>query len=251
VPDTSSWSDRTFGAEIAANFAGTFRRGLRQAHTRALMAHVAGGLGTYDLYGTGLALAQHEELAQGMEDSGIEGAGSVKLLRYRLARWGDFVFYPLRYGDSATVKVSDATLRRPVSNMRRSLFAQHGPEPAQTSIYDELDVEDWGTFENARSLGLAEGTKVITLTYAANANAGLIKLFWGEAELTDDAHLSWHDRDYEEIPMLLDGASTATSTLRAVPDAQSEQSFTQGAEPVVDLGIQTEHEEEATGDSAR
>lgn len=252
MSDPLTWPTTQFGEDAAATLATIFRGCLRRAHQRALAAHLSGGLGSNDLYGTGLALAQHEELARAVEECGLEGAGSVKVLRYRLARLKNFVFYPVRYGDSATLKASDATLRRPVSSFRRTLFAQHGPEPAQTSIYDELDPADWGDaiFETAQSLGLDQDTKVITLAYAANPNAGLLRLFWGEAELTEDAHLSWHDRAYEEIPMLLEGAVAAGPTLRAVPGKQQERSFTQGAEPHVDLGMQTEREEEATGESA-
>lgn len=248
MPDLLPWSVRTFGATNAATLAKALREALRRAHARALSAHTSGGLVSNDLYGTGLALAQHEELLQGVADTGIEGAGHVKVLRFRFAKIGEHVFYPVRYADAATVEFTEAQLRQPVSELRRTLFTRFAPKLAQASLYDELDPADWGTVDDVKTFGLGEDTKIVTVGYAANPNAGVLRMFWGEASLADQARLTWHDHDFEEIPMLLDADQRAKSALHAVPRGQVQRTFAEGVEPTVELGVR--HEEEATGDNA-
>jgi hypothetical protein len=162
------------------------------AHVRARQGHDGAGLTTLDVYGHGLAVVQFEEMANWI--AALDGARMVKLHRYYLAVLNGWVFYPWRYADDNVTKIEEAQLRRPVSMLRRRLFAAHGPEPRQPALDESLELPTMEELHQAFPQ-LGEDTRLCVIPYACSVNSGVLNVAWGEAELhSNDGSLTWHRR---------------------------------------------------------
>ncbi|MEZ0076450.1 hypothetical protein [Planotetraspora sp. GP83] len=135
---------------------------------------------------------------------------------------------PFRYAEDDTTPITEARITDGrISALARELFTRYGP----AASYRQLTLEDEAELAEVRPTlaGLPDDTRLIPVAYAGNAQAGLLRLYWGEAELIDEfGRLRWHH--YEPIPLL--AAHTAT-LLPAQPGTATR--FDHGAVP--DLGL--------------
>jgi hypothetical protein len=210
-------------------------KALVDANVRAREGHDGAKLATLDVYGHGLAVAQFEELAN--QIAALDGARMVKLRRYYLAVLDGWVFYPLRYADDNLTPIEKAQIRRPVSKLRRQLFAAHGPKPRQPALDESLEFPTAEELHEAFPQ-LGEDTRLCLVAYACNVNSGVLNAAWGEAELHADGSLTWHGQPQ---PLLLPvreptgrttvhGAAAAANG-SAAPSSDKRQRFDAGEQP--------------------
>lgn len=216
----SRWARERFG-DAAEVLRREIPVALRRAHERALRAHLGLGVKTNEAYGL-IWVAQHEELVAGLRRCDIDGFRVIrpKGARYELAVIGEVVLYPWRYADETRRPLADA--RMELSEVRRTLLAlAEEPVAAQLSLEEaqleaaELDA----AYEADRQalLQLAAGVGLVTIAYASNPHAGILRIEWGEARQGDaDGHLVWKYR--EALPATLaaeDGHTRADGTAGA------------------------------------
>jgi hypothetical protein len=202
----SGWARERFG-EAAGPLREAIVTALAEAHRRALSAHVGSELRrTTRAYGMPMADIQHDVMVEyAGEVDGAEvfhpGGG-----QYRLVRVRGVVLYPWRYAADST-PVREARMRHPVSDVRRHLLGGGQPPNVQLS----LDDIDGGDPELLTEL-VASG-QVVTVAYASSPGAGILRAYWGEAELVDGqrGELVWHH--LEELPV--------ESTVESTPDGSA------------------------------
>ena len=198
----SAWARERFGTAAAA-LRHAIAQALAAAHRRALSAHVGSELRrTTRAYGMPMADIQHDAM---VEFAGVvEGAEVFHPAggQYRLVRVRGVVLYPWRYA-ADTTPVREARMRYPVSDVRRHLLGGGQPPNLQLSL-DDID----GTGDPELLTALAQAGQVVTVAYASNPGAGVLRAYWGDAELVDGQRglVIWHH--LEELPLAAATEST-------------------------------------------
>ncbi|GAA4558894.1 hypothetical protein GCM10023193_14790 [Planotetraspora kaengkrachanensis] len=199
-------------------------------------------------YGHTLMTRRYEALVEGFRDE--PGFQTVRPYTspHRLVLLDGNLLLPFRYAEDDTTPVSTARISDGrISALVRELFDRFGP--AAVYRQEELDLSigwegDWegepspeawpagdegGTRQADGAMRpalphLPEDTRLVPIAYAGNAHAGLLRLYWGEAELLDDlGHLRW--LHYEPIPL------TIASPSAGLTEAAGAARFDQGALP--------------------
>ncbi|ETK31462.1 hypothetical protein [Microbispora sp. ATCC PTA-5024] len=112
---------------------------------------------------------------------------------------------PFRYAEDDTTPITEARVGDGrISALVRELFTRFGP--AASYLQEELDlsIEERDDLDRLRPAlaRLPDDTRLVPVAYAGNAHAGLLRLYWGEAELLDDfGRLRW--LHHEQIPLAL------------------------------------------------
>jgi hypothetical protein len=214
----SGWARERFGPAAVA-LRGAIAAALAEAHRRALSAHVGSELRrTTRAYGMPMADIQHDamvEYAGGVEGAEVFHPGGGQ---YRLVRVRGVVLYPWRYAADAT-PVREARMRHPVSDVRRHLLGGGQPANLQLSL-DDIEGGDIGGGDPEMLTALAEAGQVVTVAYASSPGAGILRAYWGDAELVDGQRglLVWHH--LEELPAVeAAGGSTVDSAAAGRFDA--------------------------------
>jgi hypothetical protein len=191
--EISRWARDRFGA-VAGPLREAVAEALTVAHRRALSAHVGSELRrTTRAYGMPMADIQHDAM---IEYAGaVDGAEVIHPIggQYRLVRVHGVVLYPWRYAADAT-PVREARMAHPVSDVRRQLLGGQHAGSAQLSL-DEYFGSDPDLLSE-----LAQAGQVVTVAYASSPEHGVLKAYWGDAELVDSQRgvLLWHH--LEELP---------------------------------------------------
>jgi hypothetical protein len=215
----SAWACARFGTTAAA-LLDTIPAALRRAHRRALASHVEMGFSTNEAYGL-IWKALHEELVSAIGDHPGVRRTKPKGASYELVVIGEHnvILYPWRYGDDAHARVEDKRMR--LSEVRNNLLALNPetPEPQLTLEHAELSDDDLTSLfeeEQRDSQSMASAARVVMLAYTSNPDAGLLRLFWGDAEKADDdGYLRW--THLEEIPLRAADDGTDTGSIGARP----------------------------------
>lgn len=105
------------------------------------------------------------------------------------------LLFPFRYSKDGRTPITEARVGdRRVSGLIRELFRRFSPEPTYEQEALELFAEDDNDLAPLRPAlaELPDGTHLVLIAYAGNAQAGLFNVYWGEAELIDDfGRLHW------------------------------------------------------------
>ncbi|MGW6565075.1 hypothetical protein [Streptomyces sp. NPDC054975] len=191
----SAWAVERFGRG-AGKLAVALPVQLARAHARAHAVHLTAGLKKRSPYGSTLAEAVRENLA----DTARELGESVRDVRgYEYAVINDHALFPFRYADRPR-PLDRARLASNTSPTRRRLFRAHGPEPqdALFDLDDDLTTEDYlelhETFEE-----LGASTKLVCVFFTADPENGIHVIHWGDARLEPDRTFSWPYR--EQLPV--------------------------------------------------
>jgi hypothetical protein len=245
VSQMSAWATECFG-DRAAQVRGQLAASLLEAAGNAQDAQKSSRSGKRYAYGSTLMSRRYEALLDGFRNEPGFQAVRPHGSPHHLVVLDGNLFLPFRYAEDDTTPISEARVGDGrVSALVRELFTRFGPAPA---YYQEaLDVtaglpdgEDAREAEEAEQAELAAArpvlaqlpgdTRLIPVAYAANAQAGLLRLYWGEAGLIDDmGRVHW--AHCEPIPLL---SALPWFTPAAEPGQDTER-FDQGAEPGLDL----------------
>jgi hypothetical protein len=206
-PKPPAWAQARFG-HAAGDLARAISRAIYQAHEMALAAHVCGGLASNDTYGATLHVAQYEQLAA--EAAGIPGVSIRKPKdirgRFDLVVWESppVVLYPWRYATDKALPRERARLRRPVSDLRKTLLSLNentisGQLTLDQGARDSEELEAELAEMQTLLEQLAELGQVVTVGFASNPG-GIFDLGWGEVELLDEQTGRVHWRYWEPLP---------------------------------------------------
>ncbi|GAA1296672.1 hypothetical protein Psi02_13140 [Planotetraspora silvatica] len=177
-------------------------------------------------YGHTLMTRRYEALVEGFRhEPGFQTVRPYGSPHHLVVLDGNLLL-PFRYAEDDATPISEARISDGrISALVRELFDRFGPaasyrqEELDLSIdwetgHDregEQDLEAWSTENEAAAIRpalplLPEDTRLVPIAYAGNAHAGLLRLYWGEAELLDDlGHLRW--LHCEPIPLTIASAS--------------------------------------------
>jgi hypothetical protein len=187
----SEWATAQFGVD-AQSTAGAIVAGLLAAHTRAVHAHIGGGLATADAYGGVMWLAAADEILNRIAD--IEGAGRIKpdRARYCLGVVNNSVIFPQRIGTDLRTPPTEAKLT--MSRVRADIFSlgpASGPAIEHPTLFDDMTVDtaQETTLEDVADLNDA---RLVVVAYVSSPDGGLLRVWWGHAALLDDGRLDWH-----------------------------------------------------------
>ena len=152
--------------------------------------------GTRHTFGATVMARKHERLAAELGD--MDGARLVRTAGspFPLVLVNGCLLFPFRYAQDAKVPIRDARVTdRRVSGRVRAIFTRLAPRPA----YEQglLFPEDSEQESEIADLGpafdeLPQDTKLVLIAFAGNDQAGLISIWWGEADLLDEyGRLRW------------------------------------------------------------
>lgn len=201
VPEPSEWARKRLG-DAAADLQRLVPLAVQRAHDLALAAHLAGTLRTNDTYGSTLLVTQHEQLVEFTRD--VSGVVARKPLnvggRFEFAVLDSTatVLYPWRYATDSHTRRQDAKMRKPLSELRKTMLAlaPRSVDAQLTLDQANLEPEDLQAQieeEQAVLEQLAEFGQVVTVGFASNP-MGIFALGWGDAELVDEktGAVAWH-----------------------------------------------------------
>ncbi|MCF6469212.1 hypothetical protein FAF44_12525 [Nonomuraea sp. MG754425] len=230
----SQWAHDTFGQRVPL-----IRQGVAEALAVALEnardAQKMAQTGHLHPFGFTLMSRKFEALAEAFEDMGdvrvVKPGGS----QHELVVLDGKLLFPFRYAKDRSVGVLSARISDGrASALVQALFNRFGPEPRmrQLALDDVAPQAAPITSPITEALGdLPEDTRLVLIAYAANAHAGLLDAWWGEAELLDrTGNLNWHH--VEEIPLTRETAAPAGSGGGAA-------AFDQGVLPAPQLNPRT------------
>lgn len=204
-PPLSKWALTTFG-ERAGLVRRTVAESIFEAIGNGQDAQKAAGTGKQHPFGFTLMSRKFETLDRAFEDMAdvtkVRPRGSI----HNLTVVSGNLLFPFCFAKDRSVNVMKAQIGgdNKLSGLLHVLFALFGPE----RTIEQLTIIDTGDDEESARLAavadslarLPEGTKLVLVAYACNSQAGLLEIWWGEAELLDkQGNLKWHQ--CEEIPL--------------------------------------------------
>jgi catechol 2,3-dioxygenase-like lactoylglutathione lyase family enzyme len=239
-PQISSWATERFGKR-AASVRGQLAASLIEAAGNAQDAQKSSRSDKRYAYGSTLMARRYEALVDGFRNEpGFQVVRPYGSPHHLVVLDGNLLL-PFRYAEDDTTPISEARVSDGrVSALVRELFTRFAPKT--TYHQEELDLAFAVDDEEAQLAELAAAhpllaqlpgdTRLIPVAYAANAQASLLKLYWGEAQLLDDmGRLDWIH--CEQIPLLTALPWVAQGLPAAEPDAAAR--FDRGAEPDLTL----------------
>ncbi|MFB7800867.1 hypothetical protein [Isoptericola sp. NPDC056134] len=231
----SPWAARRFGS-AAAELLDAVPAAIVNAHEQAEAAHDAGGLATNDAYGVTMMVAMHDCLVRAT--SSIPGVvarkpGGVRSrFSYVVIEETAVALVPWRFGADASVRRQDATLRRPVSDLRQAFFSLsansgHIQPTLDEMAGDAVEIQAALEEEEAAFTQLTELGAIVTVAFASNPRNGIIELGWGDAELEDveSGAVAWHH--WERLSPTVGARRPVALTAPHVADSEPASRFDQ------------------------
>ncbi|MEU4535205.1 hypothetical protein AB0G15_10095 [Streptosporangium sp. NPDC023825] len=252
----SSWASERFGDRAEA-VRGRLAASLLEAMGNAQDAQSSGHSDKRYTYGFTMMARRYEAIAEGLRDE-----PGFQLVRphgspHHLVVLGGNLLLPFRYAEDDRTPISEARVSDGrISSLVRELFDRFGPatsyrqeeldlalgeEPGRPGrpAQEELDLSagtDGPATVRPALTGLPGDTRLVPVAYAGNAQAGLLRLYWGEAELIDEfGRIRW--LHHEPIPLPAASPGAVRDLWTAGPDAASR--FDDGLVPALALSTRS------------
>jgi len=192
--EASTWAMERFGSH-AEKLTESIPKCLAEAHARARASHEASGLEKFSKYGHVLAERALVELAEAARALGTE----PRVLRGReFAVIVGHALFPLRYANRAQ-PLEKARLKSSASLQRRRLLTAHAPQQAALfDIDDDLTTDEYEELHRTYE-ELGATTKLVSVFFTSDVDAGIHQIWWGEATLEPDRTFSWAHK--ERLPV--------------------------------------------------
>ena len=234
---TKAWADRTFGSD-AADLRQAVSSALNESYVRSRDAQDVSGARQFQPFGHTLATLQYQLLAEQVAALLPGRYRTEKLDQYELAVVGNYVLYPLRSADPKATRAKDGMVRKPVSKLRRRMFAALGPTPQQPAILPELEAAE-PSAQDIRALlaRLGPQSRLAAISYVCRFDTGIVDIYWGEAEMNPrDGSLHFHDG--ENLLIASSQSPAHTTHLSSSPSPATARTFDGGTPPEFSLEIQ-------------
>ncbi|GIF50778.1 hypothetical protein DFJ67_0529 [Asanoa ferruginea] len=196
------WITERFG-QHADTVARVVPQAIAVAVARQIEAHRASGLRTRHAYG-GAWPAQYEELV-----SALAQHPGVEIVRPRgwavhLVLLNGCLLVPFRFAEQLTTGLTDPQVTRKLNKSCRQLLGEFGPEATieQPSLFEGLfpPSTEPETEAAPRLLGESEPDAIVLVVFAANEDAGLLRVGFAEAALPDNGDLQWRHIEWLPLP---------------------------------------------------
>lgn len=222
---SASWSGERCG-DLAPAIQSAIWRGLDNAHLRLRESHDGLGIDTGDAYGNAY-LIQNEEIALELEKFIEVVRHHPERARYSLIALPELklVLTAWKYSDNAKSDVRRAKMK--VSQLRKGMLtltpsADNQLDIAHAAMSDqELAAELTDIDEARRDADLDE--QMILIAWAGSHSAGVLRVYWGVAELAGDGSLHWHLIEEIGRPAGNGQAVPTSPALRPIPAASRER----------------------------
>ncbi len=249
----SSWASERFGDRADA-VRGRLAASLLEAMGNAQDAQSSGHSDKRYTYGFTMMARRYEAIAEGLRDE-----PGFQLVRphgspHHLVVLGGNLLLPFRYAEDDRTPISEARVSDGrISSLVRELFDRFGPatsyrqeeldltlgeesvQPAQEELDLSAGADGPATVRPALT-GLPGDTRLVPIAYAGNAQAGLLRLYWGEAELIDEfGRIRW--LHHEPIPLTAASPGAVRGRWTAEPGAASR--FDDGLVPTLALSTRS------------
>ncbi|WP_440098245.1 hypothetical protein [Streptosporangium sp. H16] len=249
----SSWASERFGDRADA-VRGRLAASLLEAMGNAQDAQSSGHSDKRYTYGFTMMARRYEAIAEGLRDE-----PGFQLVRphgspHHLVVLGGNLLLPFRYAEDDRTPISEARVSDGrISSLVRELFDRFGPatsyrqeeldlalgEESAQPAQEELDLSagaDGPATVRPALTGLPGDTRLVPVAYAGNAQAGLLRLYWGEAELIDEfGRIRW--LHHEPIPLPAASPGAVRGLWTADPGAASR--FDDGLVPALALSTRS------------
>ncbi|MBL1067817.1 hypothetical protein [Streptomyces sp. 7-21] len=183
----SSWAVQRFG-RLAGQLTAAVPVQLVRAHVRARAVHMEARLKKRSPYGSTLAEAVRENLAETARELGE----TVRDVRgYEYAVINDHALFPFKYA-SRPRPLSAARLPSNASPTRRRLLWGHGPSPQEGlfELDDDLTTEEYVRLHDSFE-ELGASTRLVCVFFTAAPEDGIHAIYWGDARLEPDRTFTW------------------------------------------------------------
>jgi hypothetical protein len=197
----SEWAVQRFGDRYAQSLWALVPTAMAAAVSRQIDTHQASGLRSLHAYG-GAWPAQYEELVNHV--GGLDGVEVVRPAgsAVHLVVVNGHLLVPFRYADELTTPMTDPRVTQRLNKTCRALLGQFGPDPDvnQLTLTDELFPAGDDVMAEPKLLGDLEPDGMVLVFFAANVDAGLLEVGWGEAALPSDGSLQWKHTELLPLP---------------------------------------------------
>ena len=191
-------------------------------------------------FGGSLWTLQFQELADRIAAKLPDRHRVAELDSYSLAVVNNYVLYPVRSVNVRSIKAQDAKVRKPVSKLRRKMFAAIGPKPYQPGLWPAQLAEEAAKDMRTLITRLGPDTHLAVISYVCDYKAGLTDIYWGEAELNvHDGASTFHDG--EALP-LVSAASAVSGRRSASGSTHPSRTFDGGDLPEISLDVNPGHQ---------
>ena len=203
-PPLSRWAVNTFG-ERASTVRRIVAESIMEAIESARDAQEASRTKWQHPFGLTFMSRKFETLSHSFRDMPdvitFRPSGSL----HELTVVSGNLLLPFEFAKDRSINIMRAQIggSNKISDLLKMLFARFGPEPTAVQLALEVIDKEESRRQEAIADSLArlpEDTKLVLIAVACNSQAGLIGLWWGEAELLDEyGRLKW--AYCEEIPL--------------------------------------------------
>jgi hypothetical protein len=188
----SEWAVGRFGEQYATQLIELVPSALGVAVNRQIDAHLASGLDSMYAYG-GAWPVVYEELVDH-----VRGLDGVQVLHpkgksFQLVMVNGSLLFPFRYAEDLTTSLTDPRTARRLNKTCQELLTTFGPPPPYEQ--DALFPIEGSRTTDVILSDVTPGS-IVMVFFAANAQAGLLAVGWGEAALLHDGSLAWN---YDEV----------------------------------------------------
>jgi hypothetical protein len=219
VAGPSQWAAARFG-QYAGMVARLAPQAIAAAVARQIDAHEAAGLRTRHAYG-GAWPAQYEELT--LQLGARDG---VEVVRPRgsavhMVLVNGCLLVPFRYAENLATNLTDPRVASQLNKTCRELLGLFGPqtESSQPTLSDGLFPMPAAVAaaSEPRLLGDTEPDAIVLVVFAANEQAGLLRIGFAEAALQDDGGVQWQHTEWLPLPASASQAGHARPVLVGGP----------------------------------
>lgn len=218
----TAWS-RNFIGHSAATVRQVVPGALHSAHQRALESHKGLGLASNHAYGQ-IYLVAPEELVKALTPHVDVRLNRPRGAHHALPVVGEnnVTLYPWKFSDNAYSDLNAAKMRTPVSDLRRDLLSMNPAVEGQMTLDQAMmSDEELQAYDAAHEAAMAEaraGGSTVIIAYASNPQAGLLRVYWGDASGTDEhGHVLWNHVEQIPITGLADGQAGGSGLLPVGP----------------------------------
>ncbi|WP_329429079.1 hypothetical protein OG339_08285 [Streptosporangium sp. NBC_01495] len=246
----SGWASERFGDRADA-VRRQLAASLLEAMGNAQDAQSSGHSDKRYTYGFTMMARRYEALAEGLRDEpGFQLVRPHGSPHHLVVLRGNLLL-PFRYAEDDRTPISEARVGDGrVSSLVRELFDRFGPATSyrqeeldlalgEEAAQEELDLSagaDGPATVRPALTGLPGDTRLVPVAYAGNAQAGLLRLHWGEAELIDEfGRIRW--LHHEPIPLPAASPGAVRDPWAAEPGAASR--FDDGLVPALALSTRS------------
>lgn len=244
--EPAEWAVSRFGRDNAIMLARLVPEAVQAAVTRQMDAHHASKQTNLQTY-VGTWPIPYAEVANQL--IAVPGAQVTKPPGYsvEIVLVNNIAVVPFQYAKDKETPLDDHRVMDKLNTLTKKLLEHYGPEPQFIQPILDGFVIDGDNMDSSQPELLPgfEPDGVVIVYYAADPYAGLLRIGWGEAEISIGKRPVWTTRKQDlRLPLVkpLTDASDKSATVLSAHSDQGQTRFDQGPEPTPAISARTKSE---------